>query len=162
MKKIANKLRSKDFGLIIRTVAEGKTEEQITNDYDMLVKHWNKLEKKSKNAPAPTLIYEDLETASSVIRDLLTTDVSKITIDSKRLYKKINNYLDDVSPNLTERLQFYKLRSPLFESMEILGGDMSRRRLHHALDALASIGHALGGKKLKKLEKEYQARYGRA
>ena len=119
LKKIANKLRSKDFGLIIRTVAEGKTEEQITNDYDMLVKHWNKLEKKSKNTPAPALIYEDLETASSVIRDLLTTDVSKITIDSKRLYKKINNYLEDVSPNLTERLQYYKLRSPLFESMGI-------------------------------------------
>jgi len=119
LKKIANKLRSKDFGLIIRTVAEGKTEEQITNDYEMLVKHWLKLEKKTKNTDAPALIYEDLETASSVIRDLLTTDVSKITIDTKRLYKKINSYLEDVSPNLTERLQYYKLRSPLFESMGI-------------------------------------------
>ena len=48
-----------------------------------------RLEKKAKNMDAPALIYEDLETASSVIRDLLTTDVSKITIDSKRLYKKI-------------------------------------------------------------------------
>jgi len=119
LKKVANKLRNKEFGLIIRTVAEGKTEEQITNDYNMLVKHWTKLEKKSKNTDAPSLIYEDLETASSVIRDLLTTDVSKITIDTKRLYKKINSYLDDVSPNLTERLQYYKLRSPLFESMGI-------------------------------------------
>ena len=119
LKKIANKLRNKDFGLIIRTVAEGKSEEQITNDYEMLIKHWNKLESKAKNTPAPTLIYQDLETASSVIRDLLTTDVSKITIDSKRLYKKIYNYLEDVSPNLSDRLQLYKLKSPLFESMGI-------------------------------------------
>jgi ribonuclease G len=119
LKKIANKLRKKDFGLIIRTVAEGKSEEQITNDYEMLITHWHKLEKKAKNTAAPALIYEDLETASSVIRDLLTTDVGKITIDSKKLYKKLYNYLEDVSPNLSERLQYYKLRSPLFESMGI-------------------------------------------
>ena len=119
LKKIANKLRNKDFGLIIRTVAEGKSEEQITNDYEMLFTHWQKLEKKAKSTPAPALIYEDLETASSVIRDLLTTDVSKITIDSKKLYKKLYNYLEDVSPNLSDRLQYYKLRSPLFESMGI-------------------------------------------
>jgi len=119
LKKIANNLRNKDFGLIIRTVAEGKSEEQITNDYEMLITHWHKLEKKAKSTPAPVLIYEDLETASSVIRDLLTTDVSKITIDSKKLYKKLFNYLEDVSPNLSERLQYYKLRSPLFESMGI-------------------------------------------
>jgi len=119
LKKIANKLRNNDFGLIIRTVAEGKSEEQITNDYEMLVTHWHKLEKKAKNTAAPALIYEDLETASSVIRDLLTTDVGKITIDSKKLYNKLHKYLEDVSPNLSERLQLYKIKSPLFESMGI-------------------------------------------
>ncbi len=119
LKKIANNLRNKDFGLIIRTVAEGKSEEQITNDYEMLVNHWQKLEKKAKNLDAPALIYEDLETASSIIRDLLTTDVGKITIDSKKLYKKLYSYLDDVSPNLCERLQLYKINAPLFESMGI-------------------------------------------
>ena len=119
LKKVADTLRNDDFGLIIRTVAEGKSEEQITNDYEMLVTHWQQLEKKAANVDAPTLIYEDLETASSVIRDLLTTDVGKITIDSKRLFKKLNRYLEDVSPNLTDRLQYYKLKVPLFESMGI-------------------------------------------
>jgi len=69
----------------------------------MLFNHWQQLEKKAKNTPAPALIYEDLETASSIIQDLLTTDVSKITIDSKKLYKKLYNYLEDVSPNLSDR-----------------------------------------------------------
>jgi len=119
LKKITNKLRRKDLGLIIRTVAEGKSEEQIKNDYEMLIKHWDILEKKAKDTPAPALIYEDLETASSVIRDLLTADVNKITVDSKKLYKKLYNYLDDVSPNLSERLQHYKLKVPLFESLGI-------------------------------------------
>jgi len=119
LKKITNKLRRKDLGLIIRTVAEGKSEEQIKNDYEILTKHWDLLEKKARGTPAPALIYEDLETASSVIRDLLTTDVNKITVDSKKLYKKLYNYLDDVSPNLSERLQHYRLKVPLFESLGI-------------------------------------------
>jgi ribonuclease G len=79
--------------------------------------YWRKLMRKAEKSAAPALIYEDLETASSVIRDLLTSDVEKITIDSKRLYKKLASYLDDVSPSLAVRLQLYKIKAPLFESM---------------------------------------------
>ncbi len=119
LKKIATSLRGKGMGLIIRTVAEGKSEETIRNDYDMIINHWNRLEKKAKKHKAPTLLYEDLETASSIIRDLLTADVSKIIIDSKSLFKKLQNYLSDVSPNLTNRLERYSIKSPIFESMGI-------------------------------------------
>ena len=64
-------------------------------------------------------MYEDLETASSVVRDLLTPDVEKIIIDSKRLYKKTEKYLEDISPSLLDRLELYKLKAPLFESFGI-------------------------------------------
>ena len=60
-----------------------------------------------------------METASSVVRDLLTPDVEKIIIDSKRLFKKTQKYLEDVSPSLLDRLELYKLKSPLFESFGI-------------------------------------------
>ncbi|MBC8215230.1 MAG: Rne/Rng family ribonuclease [Candidatus Marinimicrobia bacterium] len=119
LKKIAASLRKKGMGLIIRTVAEGKSEDTIRNDYEMIINHWSRLEKKAKRTEAPTLLYEDLETASSIIRDLLTSDVNKIIIDSKSLYRKLQNYLDDVSPNLTNRLERYRIKSPIFESMGI-------------------------------------------
>lgn len=119
LKKIATSLRGKGMGLIIRTVAEGKSEETIRNDYEMIIKHWDRLEKKANKNKAPTLLYEDLETASSIIRDLLTSDVNKIIIDSKSLFKKLQNYLSDVSPNLTNRLERYSIKSPIFESMGI-------------------------------------------
>ena len=60
-----------------------------------------------------------LETASSVVRDLLTPDVEKIIIDSKPLFKKTQKYLEDISPSLLERLELFKLKSPLFESFGI-------------------------------------------
>ena len=119
LKKIAQKLRVGNIGIIIRTVAEGKSEEHIENDHNQLIDNWNKIENKANNEDAPVLVYEDLETASSVVRDLLTPDVEKIIIDSKRLYKKTQKYLEDVSPSLLDRLELYKLKAPLFESFGI-------------------------------------------
>ena len=65
------------------------------------------------------MVYKDLETASSVIRDLFTPDISKIVIDSKKLYRKLQGYLEDVSPNMASHLEHYRLKQPLFESMGI-------------------------------------------
>ena len=119
LKKIAQQLREGNIGVIIRTVAEGKSEELLENDFNQLMDNWNKMEKISDRENAPVIVYEDLETASSVVRDLLTPDVEKIIIDSKRLYRKTQRYLEDISPSLLERLELYKLKSPLFESFGI-------------------------------------------
>ena len=98
LKKVAQRLRVQNVGVIIRTVAEGKSEQHIENDFNQLIDNWNKIENKADHESAPALVYEDLETASSVVRDLLTPDVEKIIIDSKRLFKKTQKYLEDVSP----------------------------------------------------------------
>lgn len=119
LKKLAHQFRHDGVGLIVRTVAEGKSEDLIKKDYDMLHDHWKKLRSKSEKTAAPTIVYEDLETASSVIRDLLTSDVGKIIIDSKRTFKRLQKYLSDVSPSLVDRIDNYKLKIPLFESMGI-------------------------------------------
>ena len=119
LKKIARKLKTESTGIIMRTVAEGKSEEHIENDYNSLLDNWIKIEKKSNQKSAPVLVYEDMETASSVVRDLLTLDVEKIIIDSKNLYRKTQKYLEDLSPSLLERLELYKLKAPLFESFGI-------------------------------------------
>ena len=80
--------KERSIGVIIRTVAEGKSENHIENDFNQLLQSWYSIEKKADKNDAPALVYEDLETASSVVRDLLTPDVEKIIIDSKRLLKK--------------------------------------------------------------------------
>ncbi len=119
LKKIVSSIKEKDMGVIIRTVAEGKSEELIKNDFYSLIEKWKKVQSKSKRTKGASLIYEDLETASSVIRDLFTPDVGKIVIDSKKLYRKLQSYLEDISPNMANRLEHYKLKQSLFESMGI-------------------------------------------
>ena len=119
LKKIVSSLKEKEMGVIVRTVAEGKSEESLKNDFSMLLDNWGKLEAKSNRSKGTALIYEDLETASSVIRDLFTPDISKIVIDSKKMYRKLQSYMEEVSPNMANRLEHYKLKQPLFESMGV-------------------------------------------
>jgi ribonuclease G len=119
LKKVVSILKEKGMGVIVRTVAEGKSEELIKNDFNILIQNWKKLQTKSDRAKETALVYEDLETASSVVRDLFTPEISKIVIDSKKLYRKLQGYLEEVSPNMAGRLEHYKLKQPLFESIGI-------------------------------------------
>jgi len=115
LRKIAKNLpRSEEMGIIVRTEAEGKSEKLIKKDFEILIKNWKTIDEKVKHVTAPSLVFEDLETVSTVIRDLLTSDVTKMTFDSRKLFRRIQGYLQDVSPNLVSKMALYKARIPLF------------------------------------------------
>jgi len=91
LRNLAREIIPKNCGLIIRTVAKNQDEATLKSDLNHLVKTWQVIEKKIKSENPPSLIHTDLNTTSSVIRDLFTPDVSKVFIDSKKLYKQIKN-----------------------------------------------------------------------
>ena len=115
LREIAKQIKPENFGLIIRTVAEGKDIDTLKKDLDSLLKKWKKIEKKAMTEPAPVCVYEDIEIVSSVVRDLLTPDVSKVIVDSKSLYKKIHSYVGSVSPEMVRKIEYYSSRTPLFD-----------------------------------------------
>ncbi|MBO8132034.1 MAG: Rne/Rng family ribonuclease [Candidatus Marinimicrobia bacterium] len=115
LKDLAKSIKPDNFGLIIRTVAEGKEKDTLKKDLDDLLKKWERIEKKAKTESAPVCVYEDIEMVSSVMRDLLTPDVSKVVVDSKSLYKKIHSYVSSVSPDMVKRLEYYSSKTPIFD-----------------------------------------------
>ncbi len=115
LKNFAKQNRPKGFGVIIRTAAEGKSEKLLKNDLDNLIKTWRQIEKKLKTIRPPCLVYKDLGMTSSVIRDLFTHEISKVVVDSEKLYKQIVKYLKDVSPHLIDRVELYKEQRPIFD-----------------------------------------------
>ena len=104
------------FGTIIRTVAEGKEDSSIKNDLEDLIATWREIEKTVKAEKAPCLLYKDLATTSSVIRDLFSNDVSRVVIDSKKLHKEIRSYIKYTSPQLLEKIELHKERTPIFDA----------------------------------------------
>ncbi len=119
LKNIAREIKPDGFGLIIRTVAEGKDEKILKGDLKGLLNTWQRIQKKAEKEKAPILLHKDLGMASSVVRDLFTKDIDKVNIDSRKLFRSILNYIKITQPQLKPRIEFYKKQMPVFDSFNI-------------------------------------------
>ncbi|MGA8265516.1 MAG: Rne/Rng family ribonuclease [Ignavibacteriaceae bacterium] len=119
LRSIARSILPKNYGLIIRTVARNQTEDSLKDDLNQLIKTWQVIEQNLKSETPPSLVHQDLNTTSSVIRDLFTADVSKIFIDSKKLYKQIKNYVTVMQPNQADKIDLFKTSGSIFDSFKI-------------------------------------------
>ena len=119
LKQIAKSILPENYGLIIRTNAKEQEENAIASDLKFLLKTWNTLEEAAKNRKPPALLYNDVSTTISVIRDLFSPDVSRVFIDSKKIYREIRDYVEFIQPELIDRIQFYKEDQPIFDAFKI-------------------------------------------
>lgn len=112
---VSRKIRPKNFGIIVRTVAEKKDEAVLKTDLQKLLRTWKDVQNELKKAEPPKLIFKDLGMASSVIRDLFTSDVERVVVDSRKLYREIHRYLKEVGSDLLSRLEYFKSKKPIFD-----------------------------------------------
>lgn len=119
LRHIARGIIPENCGLIIRTVAQKQSEEALKDDLNLLVKTWSGIESSVKTEDPPSIIYQDLNTTVSVIRDLFNADVSKVFIDSKKLYKQINSYLNVVQPEFAQKVESYRSSDGIFDEFKI-------------------------------------------
>ncbi len=116
LRQLAEKIRPRNMGLIVRTVAQGKSERELAGDMRFLLKLWQKILHKGRSASAPGLLHRDLGLVSRVVRDFFTEDVDRLLVDSRHEYERIIDLLDYVSPGLEDRVHYYDRReSPLFD-----------------------------------------------
>ncbi len=116
LRRIVRSMLPEGFGVIIRTVAQEQEEAALKQDLESLIGTWREIEKSLKTEQAPAVLYKDMATTSSVIRDLFTDSVERVVTDSKKLFKEIRAYLKIVSPDLVEKVEFYKDREPVFDA----------------------------------------------
>lgn len=115
LRRIVRSMLPEGFGVIIRTVAQEQDENSLKADLEGLIQTWRDIEKNIKTEQAPALMYKDMATTSSVIRDLFTDSVERVVVDSKKLYKEIRTYVKQVSPQLVEKIELYSKREPVFD-----------------------------------------------
>ncbi len=115
LRRIVRSMLPEGFGVIIRTVAQEQDENSLKADLEGLIQTWRDIEKNIKTEQAPALMYKDMATTSSVIRDLFTDSVERVVVDSKKLFKEIRTYVKQVSPQLVEKIELYSKREPVFD-----------------------------------------------
>ncbi|HLE77482.1 MAG TPA: Rne/Rng family ribonuclease [bacterium] len=115
LRALAERLRPKGMGVIVRTAAEGVSEKELADDVQFLQAMWAKVEERSTSGRAPALVYQDLRLIRRVVRDLFTGDVSRFVIDSPEEHGRIADLLSSFAPRLRSRLHLYREPEPIFE-----------------------------------------------
>ncbi len=115
LRTCAEKIRPEGMGVIIRTAAAGRSQEDLQRDLDYLVKVWNKVQQAARKRRAPALIHQELALVDKVLRDLFTPDVDRLIVDNPVEYAKMRDKLEITAPSLLDRMHLYTDRRPLFE-----------------------------------------------
>jgi ribonuclease G len=118
-------------GVIVRTVGEDVTEAHFARELDSLLKLWKKVNKKRTFVRAPALIQRETSLTRGIIRDLFSAKVDHLAVDSRDLHGEILNYLEQVGPELKERVELHQGTTPLFDHYEIESEirDLFKRRV---------------------------------
>lgn len=101
--------------VIVRTAAEGVAEEAIAQDMAYLAKLWEFIQRKQKSLIVPSLVFEELPLPQRIIRDLANQDTVKIQVDSKEVYSKLKEFVDEFVPLMKDRLKHYPGECPIFD-----------------------------------------------
>ncbi len=120
LKEILETIRPEGTGIIARTVAEGQSYKILKFDYNLLVKLWKDVQKKSEKQKAPYLIYQDLNFIQRVLRDITDEDLDEIIVDSKENLKEVERFVQKFLPNIKGKYKYYSNEEiPLFEKYGI-------------------------------------------
>ena len=120
LKKILKAVVPSGSGVIVRTAAEGASEEQIRDDVARLTRQWEDIEKKrTSTKSAPTLLRGEPELAVRVVRDIFNEDFTKLVIEGRDTYATVKEYVDELSPELSDRVEQWVGTEDVFHAHRI-------------------------------------------
>ena len=121
LKAILKNLIPEEAGVIVRTAAEGVSEEDLTNDVARLKAQWEDIYAKSQNANfhPPAALYEEPDLAVRVIRDIFNEDFRKLTVQGSTAWDEVTNYLGFIAPELTQKIEKYTGNGDLFADFRV-------------------------------------------
>ena len=102
-------------GFIVRTVAEGASDEELSGDIAYLRRLWQEILSRSRGVKAPALLHEDLDLAQRVLRDLVNRETQSIVVDSRETFHKLTAFAREYMPQVADRLEHYTGERPLFD-----------------------------------------------
>ncbi len=119
LQRIVESIKPKNFGVIVRTAAEGKNTAELHEDLSSLVETWKTIQNNLKGAVPPAKILSEQTKATSILRDLLNEDFNKIVVNDKNIYNDTRNYIQRIAPDKMEIVSYYNNGSTIFDSFGI-------------------------------------------
>ncbi|MDD4189131.1 MAG: Rne/Rng family ribonuclease [Eubacteriales bacterium] len=119
LRALAESVKPKKMGLIVRTASEGMTVEDFKSDVKFLLNHWKKIKKKEKYGFVPRCLHKDLSLIYRTVRDMFTPEVDRLVINNNEEYREIIDMVDMLSPKLKNRVTCYSKQEEIFQKYNI-------------------------------------------
>ncbi|RYY97696.1 MAG: Rne/Rng family ribonuclease [Chitinophagaceae bacterium] len=119
LQRIVESIKPKNFGVIVRTAAEGKNTAELHEDISELVATWASIQKNLRGATPPTKILSEQTKTTSMLRDLLNADFNKVVINEKGLYQETKAYIQKIAPEKADIVTFHQNGSAIFDTYGI-------------------------------------------
>ncbi|WP_431800809.1 Rne/Rng family ribonuclease [Microbacterium sp. bgisy203] len=119
LKRILKEVLPESSGVIVRTAAEGATEEQLTRDVQRLTAQWENISSQVESIQAPALLHSEPDLLVKIVRDVFNEDFSKMLIQGEDAYQTITSYLAAVAPDLLERVEKYEDEQDPFDRFRV-------------------------------------------
>jgi ribonuclease G len=115
LQRIVESIKPKNFGVIVRTAAEGKNTAELHEDLSELTAMWKMIQKNLQGAVAPTKVLSEQTKTTSILRDLLNEDFNRIVTNDKNIYAETKNYIQRIAPEKSEIVTFHQNGTPIFD-----------------------------------------------
>lgn len=119
LQKIIEAVKPKNFGVIVRTAAEGKHTAELHEDLLSLVQTWKTIQQNLKSATPPTKILSEQGKTTSMLRDLLNEDFNRIVVNDKNIFADTKSYIQRIAPEKADIVAYYNNGSPIFDSFGV-------------------------------------------
>ena len=119
LKRIAEDIKPKGMGLIVRTASEGKDLDDFSHDISFLLKLWDSIKQKEHSGSVPRCLHKDINLIYRAVRDMFTLNVDKFIINDRQQHAKVLELVDMISPALKMRVEYFSKNYDLFEYYQI-------------------------------------------
>lgn len=119
LKKLVQSIKPQNYGVIVRTVAEGKKVATLNEELESLVKKWENAFETLKSAVPPKLVISELNRTSAILRDMLNGSFSSIAVNDEHIYNEIKDYIGTIAPEKEKIVKLHTGSAPIFEKFGI-------------------------------------------
>lgn len=119
LKELMQKIKPKNFGVIVRTVAESKPVADLENDLNDLVRRWDECYKALKTSQPPMRVLGEVDRTNAILRDFLNASFNAIHVNDQGLYEELKTYIKTIAPDKLDILKLYTGKVPIFDAYSI-------------------------------------------
>jgi len=119
LKELMQSIKPKNFGVIVRTVAEGKSVAELENDLNDLIKKWDESFKQLKTAEPPMRVLGEMDRTNSILRDFLNASFNAIHVNDQRVFEDLKTYVKSIAPEKADIIKLHSGKIPIFDAFNV-------------------------------------------